>query len=81
MFMTVRDELEIVHKTYECTQTLLQKFWFSDFKRTPLLRSARTYKIFITVRDELEIVHKTYECTRSLGRMFWSNDFKRTQLL
>jgi hypothetical protein len=37
MFVTVRGELEIVHKTYEWTGALLQKFSRNDFEQAQLL--------------------------------------------
>ena len=81
MFVTARDELEIVHKTCECTRTLQRMYRRNDFKRTQLLRSARTYKMFVTVRYELEIVHKTFERTQALLQKLSRIYFKQTQFL
>ena len=70
MFVTVGDELQIVHETCERTRVLLQKFSCSDLRGTQLLCSAQTYEMFETVRNELQIVHETCERTRVLPQKF-----------
>ena len=68
-------KLEVGHKTCEYTRNLQRMFWWNDFKRTQLLRSERTYKMFVTVRDELETVLRThtYFATKVLVKWLQTN--------
>ena len=68
--MIVRDELQIVHETFERTRVLLQPFSRSNLEGKQFLRSAQSYEMFVTVRDELQIVHETCERTRVVTKVF-----------